>query len=108
MTINTFDAHWLKFKQGRRLMALLAIGFVMSTNQWESAQLVNLRNIMNQPGIWVVAPVTIESDCIIVQIGMTIDTTGFGIAEHEGYVTCPAISIQVLTVKDEACSFMAE
>lgn len=89
-------------------MALLAIGFMVGTNQRKSAQLVNLCNIVNQPGIWVVASGTIKAYGVFVKIGMTIDTAWFCLAEHQGGVTCPAFGIQVLTIKDEAGGFMVE
>jgi len=60
---------------------------------------VNVRNIIHDPGIGGVAPVTVIPDCLFVQVRMTLVAIRLCFREHQGDMALPAFGLRVLSQK---------
>jgi hypothetical protein len=58
---------------------------------------VNIRNILNNPRFWGMAPGTIQSNGLVMHIGMTTETICFSIGKNKGRMAQYAIYCLVLS-----------
>jgi hypothetical protein len=75
------------------------IGGVVSSQQWETAGLMNFGNVTDQPGARIVTTDTIEANRVVVHVGVTIDTIGFCIVKNQGCVARFAIGKSMLPIQ---------
>jgi hypothetical protein len=77
-------------------MAIGTISGIMSPCQWEPAPLVNLRNVVHDPGGRRMATAAVGTDGLVMHVGMAIHACSLGIGKYECRVTAFAVGRQVL------------
>jgi hypothetical protein len=78
MTVEALDPEWIKTLEGTRFMASLAITELMGSGEREPALAVNLADVFNDPGFWGMASGTIRTQCVFMQIYVTIYALAIG------------------------------
>lgn len=77
-------------------MAIGTVGGIMSPRQWKPAPLVDLRDVVHDPGCRRMAPAAVGTDGLVMHVGMAIHAGGFGLGKYECRMTASAVGRQVL------------
>ena len=78
-------------------MAAVAIGSQMGPQEREPSLPVDLRNIVDDPGMGGMAPATVISDSLLVQVRMTLVTLRLRLGKYQRGVTLPAFDLGMLS-----------
>ena len=70
VAVDTLNSQGFEPERGGGLVATVAIGCQMGSQEWEPSLPVNVRNIVHDPGMGGVAPAAVVPDCLFVQVRM--------------------------------------
>lgn len=77
-------------------MAIGTVSGIMSTCQWKPAPLVDLRDVVHDPGCRRMAPAAVGTDGLVMHVGVAIHAGGFGLGKYKCRMTASAVGRQVL------------
>jgi hypothetical protein len=101
VTVNAFYTKCLELVQGGRGMAFPATHCTVGSQQRKPRLLVKGRDILDEPCGRCVASFAIFSQCLVVQIGMTIQAFPSFVLKYQRLMTIFAVSNPVLAHQPE-------
>ena len=83
VAVITFHAERLKTQQGFGRVAGIAIGSHMRPDKRKTAKLMDLCNILDNPGFWRMAPSAFKSNSLVMNISMARHTVGLCLRKNK-------------------------
>jgi hypothetical protein len=84
-------------------MALAALGGKMRTYQWKPALLMDLGDVLDDPGAGCMASPAIGADSLVVHVGMAVQACSSGLGKHQRLMALPAGRDLMLAGERKGC-----
>jgi len=97
VAVDTLHSKGFEPKRGGGLVAAVAIGHQMGSQEGEPSLPVDIRNITDDPGVGGVAPAAVIPHSLLVQVRMALVALRLRLGEYQGGVTLPAFDLCMLS-----------
>jgi len=108
MAIDTFYAERLKVQAAGGSVAVDAICGEMRSQQGKPAHLMDLIDVVHDPGARVMAVSTLQTRRLLMHIGMAANARGISLFKHERRMAASTVGIGMLAIEYKSGSDMVK